>query len=78
MVNWQVTAATLRCDVIGGEVTLMVYKDWSVTCTAHAKRAAGGKGVRGDGQGPGCEGTDCQLVTAYRKKLQAEEKPPAR
>jgi hypothetical protein len=77
MVNWQVTAATLRCDVIGGEVTLMVYKDWSVKCTAHARRAAGAKGAGGDGQGPGCQGTDCALVAAYRQKLQAEEKPPA-
>jgi hypothetical protein len=77
MVNWQVTAATLRCVVIGGEVTLMVYKDWSVACTAHAKRVAGGKGGRGEGHGPGCEGTGCRLVDTYRKKLQAEEKPPA-
>ena len=73
MVSWQVTAATLRCDVIGEEVTLLVHKDWSVKCTAYSKYAATGENARKNGHSPQCHGTDCQLATEYRKKLQAEE-----
>jgi hypothetical protein len=81
MVNWQVTAATLRCGVVDEEVTLLVYKDWSVKCTGHARYARTVKGAgrtsKKKGPSPGCEGTDCQLANDYRKKLQSEEKRPA-
>jgi hypothetical protein len=73
MVNWQVTAATLRCEVIGEEVTLLVYKDWSVKCTAYSKLTVSGKTVVKTGQGR-CEGTDCKVASDYRRKLQSEER----
>jgi hypothetical protein len=41
MVNWQVTATTVFCDAVDDEVTIIVYKDWSVKCTGHEKYATG-------------------------------------
>ncbi len=73
MVNWQVTAATLRCDVIGEEITLLVYKDWSVKCTAYSKFTAARDKARRDGSSQRCEGTQCKIASDYVKKLQSEE-----
>jgi len=73
MVNWQVTAATLRCDVVGEEVTILVYKDWSVKCTACSKLVSAGKTAAKHGQSPKCEGTECHVASEYVKKLQSEE-----
>ncbi len=70
MVGWQITAATLRCEVIGEEVTLLVYKDWTVKCTAYS----GNEGkARVKGPHTDCHGTDCRLASDYGKKLQDEE-----
>ncbi len=80
MVDWQITAATLRCGVVGKEVTLLVYKDWSVKCTGHSRFGREGKNAgrasKQDEHQTGCEGTDCQLANDYRKKLQDEEMRP--
>jgi len=35
--NWQVTATTIFCDIVGQETTIMVYKDWSTACTYHKR-----------------------------------------
>ena len=43
MVNWQVTATTLYCDTVNDEVTILVYKDWSVMCTGYTKYSNTGK-----------------------------------
>jgi hypothetical protein len=72
MVDWQITAATFRCDTVGDEVTLLVYKDWSIKCTGYMKHAANGK-LKKTGQTHICEGTECRLAVEYRNKLQAEE-----
>jgi len=72
MVGWQVTATTVRCDQVQDEVTLLVYKDWSVRCTGYAKYAAD-KVRNRNGQSLHCRGTECQLANQYRKKLQEEE-----
>ena len=37
MVDWQVTATTIFCDLVDDEVTLMIYKDGSAKCTGHKK-----------------------------------------
>ena len=68
MVNWQVTATTFYCDAVNEEVTLLVYKDFSVKCTGYNKRSAKAGKTR-----PGCQGLDCPRVTQYRDKLRAEE-----
>ena len=73
MVDWQVTAATLLCKEVNGEVTLLVYKDWSVKCTGYSKYSVTGKATKRNSHSPACQGTECELATEYRKKLQAEE-----
>ncbi len=37
MVNWQVTATTVYCDAVDDDVTIIVYKDWSIRCTGCRK-----------------------------------------
>ena len=77
MPNWQVTGTTVRCDTVNDEVTLLVYKDWSVKCTGYPKYGSNsghGKAARrGGSAGPGCQGQDCRLAVEYRRKLQTEE-----
>jgi len=81
MVNWQVTATTIYCDAVDDEVTIMVYKDWSVRCTGfdryfkpdrEAARALERRG-RGLKRSLACEGLGCHRVTGYREKLRLEE-----
>jgi hypothetical protein len=85
MVNWQVTAATIYCDAIDDEVTLLVYKDWSVKCTGHPKYGKTSKGAsnllkkksRQLGRALECEGPECQRAIQYRDKLKTEESQTA-
>lgn len=75
MVDWQVTATTVRCDVTDDDVTLLVYQDWSLKCTGHAKYS-GNSGKTGRNKGGSirrCEGTNCQVASRYLQKLKAEE-----
>lgn len=81
MVDWQVTAATLYCDAVDEEVTVMVYKDWSVKCTGHQKYFAPSKEAARQlrkkseqlQRAVGCEGLECRQVVCYKEKLLAEE-----
>jgi hypothetical protein len=66
-----VTATTLRCEAVDDEVTVLVYKDWSVKCTGYGKYGSShqtkkGKAVR-------CSGPECLAAIGYRQKLQAQE-----
>jgi uncharacterized protein YqkB len=80
MVNWQVTATTVFCDAVDDEVTIIVYKDWSVKCTGHEKYANSRDAefqlvkrslqLRRTLQ---CEGLECERVNQYKEKLAAEE-----
>ena len=72
MVNWQVTATTVRCDIVKDEVTLLVYKDWSVKCTGRLKYANVRTTSKAN-RGATCADGECQLAREYRKKLQDEE-----
>ena len=83
MVDWQVTAATIYCDAVDADVTIMVYKDWSTKCaicedygeeitkdigkTVKKKRKKLSIELK-------CEGKVCCRVTEYKDKLFAEEK----
>ena len=81
MVDWQVTATTLLCDAVNDEVTVMVYKDWTVKCTglerytmpsretARLMKQKAGESNRA----LHCEGLECPAVRHYRDKLIAEE-----
>jgi hypothetical protein len=81
MVNWQVTAATIYCDAIDGEVTLLVYRDGSVKCTGYVRYGESGKETvkllkrksKQLNRQLKCEGPECSLVIQYRDKLFAEE-----
>ena len=80
MVDWQVTATTVRCDAVDDEVTIMVFKDWSSKCTGHQKYADSreeqlnlvkrGLQVRRTLE---CEGVRCTRIAEYGQKLQDEE-----
>ena len=81
MVNWQVTAATIYCDAVDDEVTLLVYRDGSVKCIGYQKYGEPSKEVTKLLQKKSkqlkrrleCEGQECYRVIQYRDKLFAEE-----
>ncbi len=81
MVNWQVTATTIYCDAVDDEVTIMVYKDWTVKCTGQSKYGKSGKDAidllskksRRLKQQLECAGTECYRLTQYKEKLLSEE-----
>jgi len=70
MVNWQVTAATIYCDDIDNEVTIMVYKDGSVRCVGYEKYL---KQDRPSKRPLQCGGPECSRVIQYRDRIFAEE-----
>ncbi len=81
MVSWQVTATTIYCDAVDGEVTLMVNKDGSARCTdchryhepdKDTSRLMGSKGKQLNRKLE-CEGPDCYRVIQYKDKIFAEE-----
>jgi len=81
MVDWQVTGTTIYCDAVDDEVTLLVYKDWSVRCTGYKKYGEPTKEAvnllkkksRQLGRQLRCVGPECRRVIEYKEKLLAEE-----
>ena len=83
METWQVTAATIYCDVADADVTIMVYKDWSTKCaicedygkeiTRKKVRTLKKEGKKLSREMK-CEASMCSKVIEYRDKLFAEEK----
>ena len=81
MVNWQVTATTIYCDVVDDEATILVYKDWSTKCTGYDKYYQPNKEtlkllIRKNKQLKRqlkCEGLKCYRVSQYKEKLFSEE-----
>ena len=81
MASWQVTAATIYCDAVGDEVTIMVYKDWSVKCTGYKKYGEPSKDItnlikkrrKQLKQQLECVGPECNRVIQYKEKLFSEE-----
>lgn len=83
MTGWQLTATTIYCDAVDDDVTIMVYKDWSTTCTGYKKYGeilnketakTLKKKAKRLGRNLGCEGPLDHRVTDYRDKLMAEDK----
>jgi len=81
--DWQVTATTIYCDAVNDEVTILVYKDWSIKCTGCKKYVESldkerakmlGKKAKRLSRNLKCEGPQDYRVTSYRDKLAAEEK----
>ena len=81
MTDWQVTATTIYCDAVDDEVTLLVYKDWSVKCTGYKKYGESSKDTisllkkknRQLKRQLACVGPECYRVIQYKEKLLAEE-----
>ena len=81
MVNWQVTAATIYCDAVDDEVTLLVYKDRTAKCTGYQKYGKPDKETAKVVEKKSkqlkrrleCEGQECHRVIQYRDKLFARE-----
>jgi (2Fe-2S) ferredoxin len=81
MMNWQVTAATIYCEAIDGEATVLVYKDGSVKCVSYQKYAEPDAEVvksqlkkdRRFNRQLACQGPECHRLIQYRDRLFAEE-----
>jgi hypothetical protein len=84
MVDWQVTVITINCSAVAEEVTIIVKNDWSVKCTglekyAHSRQARLDLVRRSLNMKRtlDCKGMQCQQITEYIQKLQAEENQKA-
>jgi len=81
MVNWKVTAATIYCDAVDDEVTVIVFKDWSARCTGYRKYGELGKDAidllkkrsRQSKRQLKCDGPACHRVIQYKEKLFSQE-----
>jgi len=78
--NWQITATTIRCDLVDDFVTIMVNKDWSTRCAWYGRykeKALEDKKQKFDKaitlKIEKCAGPECSYVTDYRDKLIQEE-----
>jgi hypothetical protein len=78
--EWQVTATTIYCEAVDDDVTLIVDKDWNVTCTGYkkystnlSKETAGilKQKSRRLGRSLKCEGPHDSRVTDYRDRLKS-------
>jgi hypothetical protein len=84
MVNWKITAATIYCEDVDDEVTLLVYKDGTARCTAIGKYGKPdketAKAVKAKGKSLKrqitCKGGGCSRVSQYRDRIFAEEPAP--
>lgn len=83
MADWQLTATTFYCDAVDDDVTIMVYKDWSTTCTGYKKYGESlnketakilKKKAKRLGRNLECEGPLDHRVTDYRDRLVAQDK----
>jgi len=91
--NWQVTATTINCEVVGREATIMIYKDWSTACAYHKRwgpvrrrkkrgieAALAWLGIGSDEKHlpSDCPGpVDCSYIGEYGDKLYKEEEDVA-
>lgn len=81
MADWQITAATIYCDDVDDEVTVIVNMDGSVRCVGFGKYSEPGKDTAGLIKEKSrrlkrqlkCTGPECNRITDYRDRLFAEE-----
>jgi len=78
--KWQITATTIKCDMVDEYVTLMVYKDWSTKCVWYSRnkqKTVEDKNYKVDRKlkpkVDKCQGPNCSYVTSYKDKLVKEE-----
>jgi len=81
MIDWQVTAATIYCEDVDDEVTVIVHRDGAVRCVGFARYGKQDKETaglmkqksRGLKRQLECAGPECRRVADYRDRLLAEE-----
>ena len=81
MVDWQITVATIYCQAVDDEITIMVHKDWSVKCTGYNKYSQPDKETASLLKKKGkrlnrqleCQGLGCSRIIQYKEKLLSEE-----
>jgi hypothetical protein len=81
MVSWQITAKTIYCGTVEDEVTLIIHRDGTATCTGLKKYGEPNrvmqkiikKKVKQFNRPMQCEGLQCPRLTAYKEKIFAEE-----
>ncbi len=73
MANWKITATTIYCDAVDCEVTLMVYKDWTVKCTGFTNYGNSSHKSQQSKPPLECKGLECSRVKEYKEKLIREE-----
>jgi hypothetical protein len=81
MTDWQTTAKTIYCDAVDDEVTILIFKDFSVHCTGCNKYSKPNDITTGIVKEKSrklkklikCQGEQCARVIEYKNKIQAEE-----
>ena len=80
LANWQVTATTIRCDLVDDFATLLVKNDWVAKCVwynRYKQKALEDKKRRFDKhislKIEKCAGPTCRYVVEYQDKLIEEE-----
>jgi hypothetical protein len=86
MIDWQLTATSIYCDAVDGDITIIVNKDGTTRCTGYKKYVENitkevavmlKKKSKKLGRALRCEGPLDYRVTSYRDKLISEEKAKA-
>lgn len=85
MADWQITAATIYCEDIDDEVTVIVQRDGAVRCIGFDRCSEADKNKaelmkrksRQLGRQLKCTGLECHRVVQYRERLFAEEEKTA-
>jgi hypothetical protein len=81
MVDWEITAATIFCDDVADEVTLLVSGNGTVKCTGREKYARPTKEIsreirqksKKSGRQIRCLENSCPRLPQYRDKLLSEK-----
>ncbi|MFH1662922.1 MAG: hypothetical protein ABH934_03280 [Chloroflexota bacterium] len=81
MANWQITTATIYCDAVDDEATVLVYGNGTIKCIGYSKYGNPGhyiaKLLKKKGKKLNrtleCDGPECHRATSYRDKLFAED-----
>ncbi len=85
MVDWQITAATIYCEDVADEVTVIVHRDGTSRCVGFTRYGKPDRDTarlmeqksRRLQRRLECTGPECPRVTDYRDRLLAEEAKPA-
>ena len=59
---WQVTAKTIRCDLVDNYATLLVYRDGNTKCTYYSKYSPAKDWKK---RKKSCAGPNCNYVTEF-------------